>query len=127
METSPVMGERDSENACTLFKANEDDLHASINQGGFLEASSTDPSHQEQLDASQEVDQGSQFEVEVNKPCVVPFLINADDYFEILEQHAYCINLKLMRKWDTKEEALEPMAKVLWIPSRQLFGLDMLR
>jgi hypothetical protein len=37
--------EHDSTNACTLFQANEDDLHASINQGGFLEASSIDPSH----------------------------------------------------------------------------------
>jgi hypothetical protein len=90
--------EHESANACTLFQENEDDLHASINQGGFLEAYSTDPSHQEQLDTSQEVDQGSRFEVEVNKPCVVPFLINVDDSFEILEQHASCIGLKLMRK-----------------------------
>jgi hypothetical protein len=85
----------DSANACTLFQANEYDLHASINQRGFLEASSTDPSHQEQLDTSQEVDQGSQFAVEVNKPCVVPLLINANDSFEILEQNSSCIGLKL--------------------------------
>jgi hypothetical protein len=51
--------EHDSENACILFQANEDDLHASRNQGGFLEASSTDPSHQEQLDTSQEANQES--------------------------------------------------------------------
>ena len=88
----------DSANACTLFQANEDDLHASINQGGFLEAYSTNPSYQGQLDTYQEVDQGSQFEVEVNKPCVVPFLINANDSFEIIEQHASCIGLKLMGK-----------------------------
>jgi hypothetical protein len=36
--------------------------------------------------------------LEVNKPCIVPFLINVDDSFEILEQHASCIGLKLMRK-----------------------------
>jgi len=77
--------EHDSENACTLCQTNEDELHASRSQGGFLEASSTNSSHQEKLDTSQEVDQGSQFEVEVNKPCIFPFLINVDDYFEILE------------------------------------------
>jgi hypothetical protein len=53
--------EHDSANACTLFQENEDELHASRNQEGFLEASSTDPSHQEQLETSQEPDQGSQF------------------------------------------------------------------
>jgi hypothetical protein len=63
----------DSANACTLCQTNEDELHASRSQGGYLEASSTDPSHQEQLDTSQEADQGSQFDVEVNKPCVIPF------------------------------------------------------
>jgi hypothetical protein len=36
--------------------------------------------------------------VEVNKPCIVPLLINVDDSFEILEQHASCIVLKLMIK-----------------------------
>jgi hypothetical protein len=36
--------------------------------------------------------------MEVNKPCVVPFLINVDDSFEILERHDSCINLNLMRK-----------------------------
>jgi hypothetical protein len=49
----------DSANACTLFQTNEDDLHASRNQGGFLEAYSTDPFHQEQLDTSKEADQES--------------------------------------------------------------------
>jgi hypothetical protein len=88
----------DNANACTRFQTNEHELHASRNQGGFLEASSTDPSHQEQLNTSQEADQDSEFEVEENKPCVVPFLINDDDSFEILEQHASCIGLKLMRK-----------------------------
>jgi hypothetical protein len=51
--------EHDNANACTLCEANEDDLQASRNQGGFLEASSTDPSHQEQLETSQEADQKS--------------------------------------------------------------------
>jgi hypothetical protein len=73
--------DHDSANPCTLFQTNKDDLHASINQGGFLEASSTDPSHQEQLDTSEEEYQESQSEVEVNKPCVFPFLINVDDSF----------------------------------------------
>jgi hypothetical protein len=51
--------EHDNENACTLCQTNEDELHASRRQEGFLEASSTDSSHQEQQDTSQGVDQGS--------------------------------------------------------------------
>jgi hypothetical protein len=51
--------ENDSANACTFFQANEDELHASRNQGGFLEAYSTNPSHHEELDTAQEVDQES--------------------------------------------------------------------
>jgi hypothetical protein len=117
--------EHDRENACPLFQASEDDIQASRNQGGFLEASSTDPSHRGQLDTSREANQESHFGMEINKPCVVPFLINVDDSFKILEQHSSCIDLKLMGKMGYKEEALEPMAKVLWIPSRQWFGLDM--
>jgi hypothetical protein len=49
--------EHDSANACTLCQASEDDIKTSKTQGGFLEALSTDPSHQEQLDKSQEADQ----------------------------------------------------------------------
>jgi len=84
----------DSANACTLFQASEDDIHESINQGGFLKVSSTYSSHQEQLETSGEEDQYSQFGMEVNKACVVPFLINANDSFKFLEQHASCIDLK---------------------------------
>jgi hypothetical protein len=36
--------------------------------------------------------------MEVNKLCVVPFLINVDDSFKFLEQNSSCINLKLMGK-----------------------------
>ena len=49
----------ESENGCTLLLENEDYLHVARNQGGFLEASSSDPPHQEQLDTSQKVDQES--------------------------------------------------------------------
>jgi hypothetical protein len=89
--------EHDSANACTLCQESEDDIHASRNQGGFLEASSTDPSHQEQLDTSQEADQEFHLGMEVKKSCLVPFLINVDDSFKVLEQHTSCIGLKMMR------------------------------
>jgi hypothetical protein len=39
--------EHDSANVFTLCQAYEDDIQAYKNQGGFLEASSTDSSHQE--------------------------------------------------------------------------------
>jgi hypothetical protein len=90
--------EHDNENACTLCQVSEDDIQSYRNQRGFLEASSTGPSHQEQLGTSREADQESQFGMEVNKSCEVPFLINVDDSFKFLEQHASCIGLKLMGK-----------------------------
>jgi hypothetical protein len=68
---------------CTFFQMIEDALQAPGNQGGFLEASSTTSSNQEeQLATLQEDDQVSQKGMEVNdSPCLVPSLINVDAYF----------------------------------------------
>jgi hypothetical protein len=114
--------ENDNANAYTLFQESEDDIQTSRNQGGFLGASSTDPSHQEQLDTSPEVDQESHLGMEVNKQCLVPFLINVDESFKFFEQHTSCINLKMMGKMEYEGGGLgangrgivDPIKAIVW-------------
>jgi regulator of replication initiation timing len=74
----------DNVDGCAYFQMIEDALQTPGNQGGFLEASSTSPSHQEEhLSTFREDDQVSQTGMEVNdSPCLVPSF-NVDTSFGV--------------------------------------------
>ena len=89
----------ESVDVCTYFHIKEDALRTPDNRCGFLEASSTTSSNQdEQLEKLQEDDQVSQIGMEVNNSlCSIPSLINDDSCFGVFERHTKGIGLKLLR------------------------------